>query len=241
MNKKAIEYILIVEDDSNILELISHHLSRAGYRIRGVKTGEQVLLSVGLEPPDLILLDLMLPGIGGMEVCRQLKKEEKTRSIPIIMLTAKGEEEDIIRGLETGADDYITKPFSSGILLARIQTVLRRNKRRPIKMPPLQIDEQKPMLDRQLVEPRMLGHVVDRVVRPMQRKHHRHALFPRHGARHDKSILPPHPLDVDRAMHDLRPRPQQKSNTNERRDQHANDEQTPRATPLAQLRSQVHA
>lgn len=122
-------HILVVEDDVNILELIRHNLSKAGYRVTSLTSGEKVLLSVGIKRPDLILLDLMLPGIDGLEVCRLLRSEEETAHIPIIMVTAKTEEEDIVTGLEQGADDYITKPFSPQVLLARTRAVLRRQKR----------------------------------------------------------------------------------------------------------------
>jgi two-component system phosphate regulon response regulator PhoB len=122
----AKENILAVEDDEDILELLRYNLSKEGYRVTPVTSGEQGLLLVRSAMPDLILLDLMLPGIDGLEVCRRLKLDSKTRLVPIIMLTAKGEEADIVTGLELGAEDYMTKPFSTRILLARVRTVLRR-------------------------------------------------------------------------------------------------------------------
>lgn len=118
--------ILVVEDEEDILALLHFNLIKAGFDAVCASHGEEALTVVAAQNPDLILLDLMLPGIGGMEICRRLRSEEATSEIPIIMLTACGEEEDIVRGLELGADDYVTKPFSIKILLARIQTVLRR-------------------------------------------------------------------------------------------------------------------
>jgi two-component system alkaline phosphatase synthesis response regulator PhoP len=122
----AKESIFIIEDDKNILEVLRFNLAKERYRVDYSEDGETGLLKIASKTPDLILLDLMLPGIDGLEVCRRLKTNEKTNSISIVMLTAKGEEADIVAGLELGADDYITKPFSTRVLLARIRTVLRR-------------------------------------------------------------------------------------------------------------------
>ena len=108
------------------LELVKYNLEREGFQITCADSGEKALKSTRYERPDLIVLDLMLPGIDGLEVARQLKQDKKTAGVPIVMLTAKGEEADIVTGLELGADDYITKPFSPRILLARIKAVLRR-------------------------------------------------------------------------------------------------------------------
>ena len=124
MSKKN---ILIVEDEEDILKLIEFNLIKNGYNTTGVTSGEMALEKTKQDSFDLVLLDLMLPGIDGMEVCRQFKSDKATQGIPVIMLTAKGEEEDIIKGLESGADDYVTKPFSPKILLARVKTSLRRN------------------------------------------------------------------------------------------------------------------
>ena len=121
--------ILVVEDDEPIAELIAHNLSREGYRVTCYTSGEKLLLHAGSEPPDLILLDLMLPGADGLEICRLLREDEATRQIPIIMVTARGEEADIVRGLECGADDYVVKPFSPRVLRARVEAVLRRRSR----------------------------------------------------------------------------------------------------------------
>ncbi len=120
--------ILIVDDEEDILELISYNLSREGYKVFSVSSGEDALEKAGSESPDLIVLDLMLPGLDGLETCKLLKNSQKTGQIPIVMLTAKGEEADIVTGLELGADDYVTKPFSPRILTARVKAVLRRSK-----------------------------------------------------------------------------------------------------------------
>ncbi len=118
--------VLIVEDDDDIRELVSHSLSREGYRVKVAATGVEALDSVKSSSPDLIILDLMLPDIDGLEVCQRLKTSISTQSIPIVMLTAKTEDTDIVVGLELGADDYVTKPFSPRVLIARIKAVLRR-------------------------------------------------------------------------------------------------------------------
>ena len=138
----AKEQILVVEDDDDILQLLKYNLAKEGYRATGVASGEEALKAVRLSVPDLILLDLMLPGIDGLEVCRLLKRDDRTGSIPIIMLTAKGEETDIVTGLELGADDYITKPFSPRVVLARVRTVLRRRHTEPLaEATPIKIHE----------------------------------------------------------------------------------------------------
>jgi len=127
----AKERILVVDDEEDILELVRYNLTREGYRVVGALSGEEALKKARLEALDLIVLDLMLPGIDGLEVAKKLKANEKTRHIPIVMLTAKGEEADIVTGLELGADDYITKPFSPRVLLARVRTALRRTTGKP--------------------------------------------------------------------------------------------------------------
>ena len=128
MDKKAYN-ILVIEDEPDISELIEYNLSQSGYRIIISNNGEKGLETARKHLPDLILLDLMLPGIHGIDVCRVLKNDNATSNISIIMLTALGQEEDIIKGLETGADDYVTKPFSFPVLEARIESVLRRGKK----------------------------------------------------------------------------------------------------------------
>jgi two-component system phosphate regulon response regulator PhoB len=123
MNK---EKILVVEDDEDILELIEYNLSQEGYRVVSITSGEEALVAERREQPDMVVLDLMLPGMDGLEVCRRLRSDPAARQVPIIMVTAKGEESDIVAGLELGADDYVVKPFSPKVLVARIRTVLRR-------------------------------------------------------------------------------------------------------------------
>ncbi len=125
------ENILVVEDEEDILELITYNLNREGYLVSGVKSGEEALTAVDRSRPDLILLDIMLPGVDGLELCRKLKSDSKTAGIPIIMVSAKGEESDVVVGLELGAEDYITKPFSPNILVARIRTAIRRFRSAP--------------------------------------------------------------------------------------------------------------
>ena len=119
--------ILVVEDDPDIKELISFNLSNQGHQVFEANNGELGIEKAREKIPDLILLDLMLPGIHGLDVCRIIKADQETKDIPIIMVTAMGQEEDIVKGLETGADDYITKPFSIKVLLARVSAVLRRS------------------------------------------------------------------------------------------------------------------
>ncbi len=125
----AKENILVIEDEEDILELISFNLGKEGYRVVGATSGEQGLKAARANVPGLIVLDLMLPGIDGLEICKVLKNDSKTQHVPVIMLTAKSEESDVITGLEVGADDYITKPFSPKILIARIRSLLRRRAR----------------------------------------------------------------------------------------------------------------
>lgn len=120
------EKILVVDDEEDILELVRYNLDREGYQVICAISGEEALKAVVSEPVDLIILDLMLPGIDGLEVARRLKQSTATQEIPIVMLTAKGEEADVVAGLELGADDYVTKPFSPRILIARMKAVIRR-------------------------------------------------------------------------------------------------------------------
>jgi two-component system phosphate regulon response regulator PhoB len=128
----AKEHILVVDDEEDILELIRYNLSREGYTVTCTETGEEAIEKALALQPHMVILDLMLPEIDGFEVCKQLKNNPQTAHIPIVMLTAKGEEADVVAGLELGAEDYITKPFSPRVLIARIRTVLRR-KRTPEK------------------------------------------------------------------------------------------------------------
>ncbi len=119
-------YVLVVEDEDALSTLLSYNLEKEGYQVAVAADGEEGLMLVDERQPDLIVLDWMLPKVSGIEVCRRLRNRPETRNVPIIMLTARGEESDRIRGLDTGADDYITKPFSMTELTARIRAVLRR-------------------------------------------------------------------------------------------------------------------
>ena len=118
--------IAVVDDEKDILNLITHHLRREGYQVKPFQSGKDFLLYINSVPPDLVLLDIMLPGMDGLELCRILKSKPRTHSIPIIMITAKSTEADIVVGLELGADDYIVKPFRTRELVARVKSILRR-------------------------------------------------------------------------------------------------------------------
>ena len=118
--------ILIVDDEEDILELVEYNLIQEGYQTKTAASGEKALKLARADHPDLIILDLMLPGIDGLDVCRLLKTDPETTAIPVLMLTAKGEESDIVKGLGLGADDYVVKPFSPKVLIARVKNVLRR-------------------------------------------------------------------------------------------------------------------
>lgn len=120
--------VLIVEDEPDIRDLLAFHLEREGYQVSKSRTGADALRRMRASPPDLVLLDLMLPEMNGLEVCRRLRQDPATTALPIIMLTAKGEEVDRVLGLELGADDYIVKPFSPKEVVARVRAVLRRSR-----------------------------------------------------------------------------------------------------------------
>jgi two-component system alkaline phosphatase synthesis response regulator PhoP len=126
----AARKILIVEDESDILDLVTHYLEKEGFRVRSAADGPAGLSAARRERPDLIVLDLMLPGMDGLELCRKLRAEPGSSMVPVIMLTAKVEETDRVVGLELGADDYLTKPFSPKELIARVKALLRRAERR---------------------------------------------------------------------------------------------------------------
>lgn len=126
MTKK---HILIVEDDEDIQQLVSFNLIKAGFHVSCADDGEDGLAQIAENDFDCLILDLMLPGMSGYEVCRTIRENEEKSKLPIVMLTAKGEENDIVTGLESGGDDYITKPFSPKVLVARIKSVLRRGQR----------------------------------------------------------------------------------------------------------------
>ena len=117
--------VLVVEDEEDIMEVIRFNLEKEGYEVHQALSGEKALQVIENNLPSLVLLDLMLPGINGLDLCRILKQNDRTKAIPVIMLTAKSEDADIVAGLEMGAEDYITKPFSPRVLLARVRTVLR--------------------------------------------------------------------------------------------------------------------
>jgi two-component system alkaline phosphatase synthesis response regulator PhoP len=119
--------IYIVEDERDIADLVEHYLKKDGFRSEAISDGQRALERIRRQPPDLLVLDLMLPGMEGLELCRILRSEPATKRLPIIMLTAKAEETDKIVGLEMGADDYLTKPFSPKELMARIRAIFRRN------------------------------------------------------------------------------------------------------------------
>jgi two-component system alkaline phosphatase synthesis response regulator PhoP len=121
------QLIVVIEDEEDIRELIRYNLDKEGYRVLAANSGEKGLEVVMNSMPDLIVLDLMLPGIDGLQVCRQLKADPKTKNIPVVMVTARGEEPDVVSGLELGAEDYVSKPFSPKVLVARVKTVLRRS------------------------------------------------------------------------------------------------------------------
>lgn len=145
MGKKT---ILVVEDEEDLRDIILYNLGREGYETSGVETGEQGLEQAKTDKPDLIILDLMLPGMGGLDVCKHIKQDSGTQSIPVIIISAKGEEADIVSGLELGADDYITKPFSPRILLARVRAVLRRPGQETRE------DSQKIIIDGLIIDPK---------------------------------------------------------------------------------------
>ena len=149
--------MLVVEDDHDIAELIAHYLRRAGHAVECVTSGTAALARAKADPPDLLVLDLMLPGMDGLVVCQALRRDPPTAAIPIIMLTARGEEAERIAGLELGADDYVTKPFSPGELTARVAALLRRTQRAAAPPPattasvlrygPLTIDVERHVVD----------------------------------------------------------------------------------------------
>jgi DNA-binding response OmpR family regulator len=137
--------VLVVEDSADIADLLRHYLERAGHAVTRLGSGRDVLPAARRSPPELVVLDLMLPDLDGITVCQQLRAEPATAAVPILMLTARGEEADRVRGLEIGADDYVTKPFSPKELVARVNALLRRVERKPAAAPalsygPLSID-----------------------------------------------------------------------------------------------------
>ena len=120
--------ILVVEDETPLVTMLRYNLEKEGFRVAAAPDGQEALLLLAEEKPDLVLLDWMLPGVSGLELCRRIRRRREWRDLPVVMLTARAEEADRVRGLETGADDYVTKPFSRGELMARIRAVLRRSR-----------------------------------------------------------------------------------------------------------------
>jgi two-component system, OmpR family, alkaline phosphatase synthesis response regulator PhoP len=129
----AAETVLVVDDEPDILELVRYNLAKEGYNVLAAVSGEEALALATSKQPDLVVLDLMLPEIDGIEVCKRLRQDLRTKNARIVMLTAKGEEADIVAGLEVGADDYIPKPFSPRVLVARVRAILRRSGRNGIE------------------------------------------------------------------------------------------------------------
>jgi two-component system phosphate regulon response regulator PhoB len=121
-------FILVVEDEPALVTLLRYNFEAAGYEVATAPDGDEALMAIAERRPDLVVLDWMLPSISGLEVCRQIRRKPETRDVPVIMLTARGEEADRVRGLDSGADDYVTKPFSPAELVARVRAVLRRSR-----------------------------------------------------------------------------------------------------------------
>jgi two-component system phosphate regulon response regulator PhoB len=126
MNEFAESTVLVVEDEAPLVTLLRYNLEKQGFRVDEAGDGGEALVKITETPPDLVLLDWMLPTLSGLELCRQIRRRPATRTLPVIMLTARAEDQDAVRGLEIGADDYITKPFSTEALIARIRALLRR-------------------------------------------------------------------------------------------------------------------
>lgn len=155
------ETILIVDDEEDIIELIKYNLKNEGYSILTALSGEHAMKMAKQFSPDLIVLDLMLPGIDGLEVTKYLRNDEQTQDIPIVMLTAKGEEADIVTGLELGANDYISKPFSPKVLVARIRAILRHRRKESTKTNDRIKQEGDLIIDRAKHQVTIQGEVLD--------------------------------------------------------------------------------
>ncbi len=134
MSEQNKPYILVVEDEAPLVTLLRYNLEKQGFRVEDAGDGGEALTRITETPPDLLLLDWMLPTMSGIELCRQLRRRPATRTLPVIMLTARAEDQDAVRGLDTGADDYITKPFNTEALIARIRALLRRSGTVPTKL-----------------------------------------------------------------------------------------------------------
>lgn len=135
MNDAAKPHVLVVEDEAPLVTLLRYNLEKQGFHVDEAGDGGEALARIAEAPPDLVLLDWMLPTLSGLEICRQIRRRPATRNLPVIMLTARAEDQDAVRGLETGADDYITKPFSTEALIARMRALLRRSGAVPAKTP----------------------------------------------------------------------------------------------------------
>jgi two-component system, OmpR family, alkaline phosphatase synthesis response regulator PhoP len=155
------EEILIIEDDLGIVELLTQELTKHRYRVRDARDGQTGLAEAQRQPPDLVILDLMLPGPDGWEVCRLLKSHPRTKGIPLLILTALGQEEDRLRGLELGADDYITKPFSLKELMARIRALLRRTRMSTVDKTTVHLTLGPLSIDMERHEVRMAGRLLE--------------------------------------------------------------------------------
>jgi len=154
------EKILVIEDEPDILEVMRYNLVRERFRVRGERNGESGLAAVRSDEPDLVILDLMLPGMDGIEVCRRLKTDPATQGVPVLMVTAKGEDTDVIIGLGVGADDYLVKPFSPKVLVARVQALLRRGRVRQDGAPDERVTVDGVVIDSVRHEIRIDGEVV---------------------------------------------------------------------------------
>lgn len=143
--------ILIVEDEVHIIELLRYNLAKAGFEVIDTGNGEEAMMLIAEQHPDLVLLDWMLPSMSGIEFCRRLRRDPAIRTLPVIMITARGEEADRLRGLDSGADDYIVKPFSLRELMARIEAVLRRSPQRPLDVTTLTDGQVQIDLERRVV------------------------------------------------------------------------------------------
>ena len=150
--------IVVVDDEKDILELLKYNLEKEKFKVSCISSGHSAVELISNLKPDLIILDLMLPGMNGLDICEILKKKKNTQNIPVLMLTAKGEESDIIKGLEIGADDYVVKPFSVRVLLARISSLLRRNDK---KNPPDSIFFDELSINKNKREVRINNKIVD--------------------------------------------------------------------------------
>ena len=175
--------ILVIEDEPDILEVVQYNLEREGHKVIACRDGEQGLRRIRADDPDLVILDLMLPGLDGTEVCRRAKADPVTAAIPILMVTAKGEESDIVLGLGLGADDYLTKPFRPRELVARVQAALRRGRTRAVAAPSERIARGGLVIDLARHEVRADGQLVTLTPTEMRLLHflasHPGRVFPR--------------------------------------------------------------